>query len=257
VDAAATHKVALALDALTATFAFARFFQGVLFRQQRALAVYVAANAFATFLITFVPLSSQLYYRIFLGFESTMWVLQVLAVREIFALATARYPGIRTVGRRIVVGAVLVSAVTSVLVTTALWQNRASSRPTFLYFFVTVDRTILFSLAVIVISILLFLSHYPLNLHRNTYVSTALFSIGFLTQAAAQVIDILSPKLYSKPTDIAQSFISAASFFIWGLMLQRQNEAPEPQISFPTHKEQELLDQLESLNRLLSRAGRR
>ena len=134
------------------------------------------------------------------------------------------------------------------------WQEGA--KRTNLYYILVVQRSVVFTLAIIIVSILLFLTRYPLRLHRNSYVSTVFFSAVFLSEAVEMLIDSLSPHFHSTGVDVAQIGFAAACFVGWAWMLKPEIVGAPVRVTFENPHERELLQQLESLNRLLTRAGR-
>jgi hypothetical protein len=117
-------------------------------------------------------------------------------------------------------------------------------------------RSIVLSVALFILFILYSLSRYPLKLGRNICVSSALFSILFLGQAAQLLIDSFSSNLYSRLIDVADVIFGAACTLVWAALL-RSEPAPSPVVvKYSTGQEEQLLHQLDSLNRLLTRAAR-
>lgn len=119
------------------------------------------------------------------------------------------------------------------------------------------DRSIHFSLAVIIVILMVFLSRYPLRLDRNTYVATGFFSAMFLAEAAVRLLDILTPHLFVHSVDRPEVGFVSLCFLGCGIAL-RPAEAPI-MLRVPVNKpkETELLQQLESLNDILSGSVRR
>jgi hypothetical protein len=201
------------------------------------------------------PLKSSTYFWLYLASLGVNWVIDIFVVREMFALALGEYPGIRTAGRWAMYGATAVSVTASLAITTFFWNGGARGRSN-LFYVEVVNRSVVFTLAVVVASILIFLSRYPLHLHRNTYISTSFFGAVLLSEAALMLVDSLSPHLYSDLVDRTQVSFVAACLVGWAVMLRPQTAGAPARVSFETPAEQQLLRQLESFNSLLSRSGR-
>jgi hypothetical protein len=253
------HPLSLAeyLQAAGAALAAGRLLQLGFSRSQPALLAFLTFNSiYLIVLATFGP-ASNAYYTIYLVGTILYWVVSVVAVREMFALTFDGYPGIRTVGRWVLYAATALAIAVSVLITVAVRHEYGHGKA-LLYWAEISNRSVVFTLAVIIAAIVRFLSHYPLHLGRNTYVSTTFFSAVFLSEAGMLVADGLTRSLYIVWVDVAQVVFAGVCFFGWALLLRPELAAPTPQrISFESPAEHELLQQLDSLNRLLSRAGRR
>jgi hypothetical protein len=122
------------------------------------------------------------YFWSYLILEPLKCVFSVLAVREILSLAFDDYPGIRTVGRWVMYAGVALALGISLLLTGFFWASAAVGRAhSRLFYFEVSQRSIVFSLAVVIVVILFFLSKYPLHLNKNTLVSSAFFSAVLLS----------------------------------------------------------------------------
>ena len=179
----------------------------------------------------------------------------IFVVREMFALALVNYPGIGTAGRRAMYRATGFSVAVSVVTTATFWNGGARGRSRLFYIEVA-DRSIVFTSGLAVAAIIFFLSRYPLRLHPNTYISTAFFSAVFLSGATETLLDSLNPHLYSAWVDTIQIAFTAACFAGWALMLRPETADAPAQVYAESPSDQHLLEQLESLNRLLGKAGR-
>ena len=152
---------------------------------------------------------------------------------------------------------ICVSVVTSLALTRAFWDIGDSGRHKFgLFYFEEAQRSIVFSLAVVIVAIVFVLSKYPLRLNRNTYVSCAFFSAMFLSQAGDLFFDALTRNLYNRYADWTADFIIAFCLVAWAALLRPQT-APVARVAFADPQEDRLLQQLDALNQLMSRAARR
>jgi hypothetical protein len=249
-------SLAIFLEAAAATAAAARLIWLGSARREPALTLFLCYVAVASAALSSAPPRSLFYFWTFVVSTALNWVLSVYAVREMFALALDEYPGIRTAGRWAMYTAVGIAVTAASAVTTVFWRGGANGRSGIFYVLV-LNRSILFTLAVVVLAIVFFLSRYPLHLHRNTYISCFLFAAAFLAEACVQLIDTLQPHLFSRYLDVLGALFSAACFSFWAVLLRRERTPASSRITFESPDEGELLRQLESLNQLLSRAGRR
>ena len=244
------------LQAAAASVTAGRLFSLGLAKRQSALFVYLVEIAVVAFALGNLPAASAAYFWLYIAYVAVNWVVSIYVVREMFALALDGYPGIRTAGRWSMYGATAISVTASLAITTMFWNGGAHGRSN-LFYVQVVNRSVVFTLAVIVAAILVFLARYPLNLHRNTYVSTSFFSAVFLSEAAVMLVDSLNQHLYSAQVDRMQTIFVAACFIGWAVMLRPQTVMAPARVRVENAAEKELLQQLESFNSLLARAGRR
>jgi hypothetical protein len=244
------------LQGIAALAAAFRLLSLGLARRQTALFSFVLLNAANLLVLVSIPSDSPLYFWLFIGFTVVNWVAAFLAVRGMFGLSMGDYPGIRTAARWALYATTSLAALLALGIGASAWGAGRNGRSNLFYIEVA-DRSFLLTLAVIVVGLIFFLSRYPLHLLRNTYVSCAIFSGILLSQAAADLVDSLSPHLYSHGTDIAASLVCAAFYVAWAFLLRPEEAVAAARISFEAPDESALLGELEAMNRLLGRVGRR
>jgi hypothetical protein len=227
-------------------------------RKFPALSAYLLFVAVISLAYGLLNPRSLVYFWTYVVAEPLKCVFSIFAVREIFALTFVNYPGIRTVGRWGMYAGVSLALAVSLLLTGFFWDGAARGRAhSRLFYFEVSQRSIVFTLALVIVAILLFLSRYPLHLSRNTLVSSAFFSVLFLSEAAQLLIDSLAPKLYNHYVDRTESIFMAICLVGWTALLSPELERVPAQIKFPRPDEDRLLQQLDALNQLMSRAARK
>ena len=242
--------------AAAAAFAAVRLLQFRLARRFPFLFSYLAATCLYDPVLSVLAPKSKTYFWLFVISEPLLYCLAVLAVREMFSLIFRSYPGLRTAGSWALYAGLAVSLLIFFAFFQPPWAHE-SQNTRLLFYELAFDRLIHFTLAVVILAQMYFLSHYPLQLDRNTRVASGFFSAMFLAQSVARLIDTLTPKLHFRAVDYSEVAFSAMCFVGWGVML-RADAAPVPRSDGPREpREAELLQQLESLNEMLSRSGRR
>lgn len=201
--------------------------------------------------------TSALYFWCYVVLETLKCILAVVAVRELFALTFNNYPGIRTVGRWVMYAAVTLAVGISCLVTGVFWGGGPRGRSADLFYLEVSQRSIVFTLAFVIVAILVFLSKYPLHLSRNTMVSSVFFSVLFLSEAAQLLADGLATHLYNLYVDCTYSVVVAICLLGWAALLRPEPATAPVRITFSTPKEDHLLEQLNALNQMMTRAARR
>lgn len=247
----------LILQAAAAAFAAARLLQLRLTSRFICLFSYLVATFLFDLGLSVVSPYSQAYFWIYLVAGPTIWVTAPLAVFQLFSLIFRDFPGLRTIGRWALNGALALSIIVSAAILRAPWPSE-TARTKALYYELIFDRSIHFALAVIILVLIWFLSRYPLHLGRNTYVASGFFSAVFLAESVSRLIDTLTPALYANDVDRVEIVVVAMAFTVWGVMLRAASTAPVPaRVPANPGREAELLRQLDTLNGILNRSVRR
>jgi hypothetical protein len=218
---------------------------------------FLAFLALSEGVFAVVPDSSVLYFRMYVAYLPLQNILSIVAVRELFALVFDDYPGIQTIGRWAMYTGVVLSIASSVLIARIFWRGGVGNRAVRLFYLEVAQRSVVFSLAVVIATILFVLSRYPLRIDRNTYFSSLFFSSLFLSDAVRLLIDSLTPGLYNRFVDGGEGVIIAALLSVWAGLLGPEPSPVVSRIHFSVLGEKRLMEQLDSLNEFLGRAGRR
>ena len=249
------NGIANLLESAAAALAVGRLIQLKLVWRFPALIAWLAAIACWDFSLSFLSQQSPLYFRIWLGVVPVQSFFGVMAVRELFALVFRDYPGIRTAGRWGMYTGIGVAASGSIILANAF--RRTTEPGSLLLLDVEVlQRSVVFSLAVVILSILFFLSRYPLRLDQNTYVFSSFFSVIFLSEALRLLIDSLELRLNNHGVDLAEAIFVSICMVMWASLMQHADTPVPGRVRFSSPREDVLLEQLTSLNHMLSRAGR-
>lgn len=251
------HVVTEFLQAAAATIAVGRLIWLGLARRFPALLAYLILLAAANFISGVLPQNSTAYFHVYQAYVPLDCVFSVLAVRELFSLVFSDYPGIVTVGRWAMYTGTALAAGLSLVLANVFWRKDARYHSNTIQYLELSQRSILFSLVVVIATILFVLSRYPLQLRRNTWVLIAFFSTLFMSLAAALLIDSLAPHLYNRYVDGAEAIFIVLCVTGWAIQVQREPSPKVSRIHFSIQAEAHLMEQLESLNRFLGHAGRR
>lgn len=249
------EKLLMVLHAVAAALAAARMLQLGLAKRQTAVLCFLLVTATSNAVLASTSLVSKTYFWSYLTIQPLTILVEGCVVRELFALTMSSWPGIRAAAVRMLYGAITASISASLLLTAVFWGGGAHGRSN-LFYILLIERAAQFGLAAVVISLLLFLSHYPLQLPRNIYVSSYFFGLVFLVEAADSLIATISPHLFSAQADVAALIVMCVLLTGWAAML-RGHDPVRNQVRFEYSADRELLLQLESLNRTLSGVGRR
>jgi len=246
------------IQAAVGTVAVARLIHLNLAKRFPALLAYLIFLAAINVVYGLLNQASKGYYFSYVVLEPVECIFSIFAVRELFALTFDDYPGIRTVGRWVMYGGVALALGLSLLFTGFFWTSRTMVRGDARLYYVEVSkRPVVFTLAFVIVTILIFLSKYPLHLSRNTLVSSVFFSVLFLSEAARLIVDSLAPQLHNVYVDLGESAFTAICLVGWAALLRPEPSTAPTRVTFSTPQEDHLLQQLNSLNQLMTRAARR
>ena len=245
----------IVLQATAAALSAARLLYLGIYKKHPALLSYLILNSAGLCFLGIFPTASIQYFWGFVAFQTATVVIEFAVVRELFGVSMRDYPNIRAASRLMLYGAVTVSIVVTSVLNATFWNGGPHGRSN-IFYVLKIDQSIKISLTVVIISLLLFLSHYPLNLSRNLYMSSYFFSAVFLMDAATRLLDSMAPHLFSNSSDVADQILSTVLFLGWAVMLRRDSTVPVVRIP-DGPREEALLLQLQSINQTLSRAGRR
>jgi hypothetical protein len=246
------QRVLLVMQAVAPAFAVVRLIRLGLRRQFPWLFAYLLFSAAYLALVALLFDHKAAYMVMYSIVQPLNVCVAALAVAEMIGLIFRDYPGLKTTGKWAINGALAVSVCASVVVA-AMFPAPEKYGSFFVYYELILERSAVFSLAAIIAVLMVFLSRYPLRLGRNTLVASWFFSALFLAQAAAKLIDSISPHLSSRSVDFTEVGFSSICYVGWGLLL-RTADAPGPKRQ-PIDKlrEARLLQQLELMNGVLSR----
>lgn len=241
------------VEAAAAAIAIARLISLQLAGIFPALLSFLAVIAATAVGGSFLQPHSRSYFWLYVIETPVYCVLALIAARELFTVVFVKYPGIRTAGRRAVYwGAACAFAASGAI---ALIY-RGSVVLTHLVYIELLRRSVVLSVALFILFILYSLSRYPLHLGRNVVISSGIFSVLFLSQAAQLLIDSLSIHLYSRSVDLFNVAFGAACTVAWALLLRPEPAKMPVIVKYSSGQEEQLLAQLDQLNRLLTRAAR-
>jgi hypothetical protein len=245
------------LQTAAAMVAVTRLIYLSLARQFPALVAYLVFMAVINLDFGLLNRASDLYFWSYVVLEPLKWLFSILAIRELFALTFKSYPGIRTVGRWAMYAGVAFALGISLLATRFFWSGGPHGRSAHLFYFEVSQRSVVFTLAFVVVTILLVLSRYPLHLNKNALVSSIFFSVLFLSEACRVLIDTLAPRLFNDYADLPAAIFVSVCLAGWAAMLRPEPETAPARITFSGPHEDHLLQQLNALNQMMTRAARR
>jgi hypothetical protein len=201
--------------------------------------------------------ASKIYFWSFCVITWVLWFFYLVAAQGLYSNVFRGYPGIASIGRWIVIAAGLCILVTGA---TNFYLSRRLSSPSWLYTTVTmIDRALLLGLAFFFVLLVSIMAHYPISIPRNLVVHSIAFSAVLLIQALVSLVDQWTAHQFTAELNNFSSLVSGVTIFSWAWFLSRRGELThvrtrqrlDPEVEF------RLLGQLDSINGILLRAGRK
>lgn len=228
-----------------------------LYRRYRAFFAYLVFATLSNGVLAIPRPDSKLYYQIWIRTEPVGWFFFVLVVLEIYALVLQDYRGLSTVGRWLLIGAVIVALVASGLSLMAPSQH--TRQGLLLTYYYAAERAVYFSLVAFLITIMGVLMQYPITLSRNIIVHSIVFSVYFLAYTVIYLLLSMAGYEVILAVRFALSIVTLGALTVWLVMLNQRGELRKQSLrpSWMPGREDELVSQLNHLNAALLRATRK
>jgi hypothetical protein len=213
--------------------------------------------AAANLLPLFETSSSKSYFWFYICSTPFLWILYLTAAFFLYRSVFTDYPGIASLGKWAVSAATI--AILAAGVASLLFSRRLFS-PGQLYTVVTmIDRSLLAGLSLFFILLVSILSRYPISVGRNLAANCILFSAILLVQALQSVGDQLTAHRFTDVTNAIASLVTAVLCLLWARMLSPEGDRTIVRVRqrIDPALEYRLLGQLNSINGILLRAGRK
>ncbi|MBX9603875.1 MAG: hypothetical protein K2X35_22905 [Bryobacteraceae bacterium] len=204
-----------------------------------------------------IPSNSTAYGITYVVFESLKLVLFFLVSLELCSNTLARYPGIATVGRLFIqVAGVLAIGIAGGIA--AAMGDTGGPYPVLTMFF-TLVRSVMITLAVLLMLNTLFLAWFPVRLSRNVARFLAGYVVYFSARALVMAgLTMLDPA-FTRSLSAAAMIALAACMIFWLFTLRASGETAESVsgITWEPGLDARLVAQLDNLNSSLARAVRK
>ena len=235
-----------------------RFVQSGLHRRYPVFTVFLIVQFISSALIQLYKPSSAGYFYVYVYTTPLIWILYVLIVRELYSLVLRDYPGIYSMMRWSMYGVVALAVCISLLSVVVTFRQAAGAHSKISYYYL-IERGIVFALVLFIVSMLWFLSRYPVRLSRNILIHCFLYSALFLCDAALLLVQSLTLMRYTAMLNLALLTISAACFTGWAALFSKKGEGELVRVRHyqDSMDEDRLLSELNSINSTLLRAARR
>lgn len=201
------------------------------------------------------------YFWVWTVLSPVSHLMSFLIVLELYSLVFGNYKGIATASRWALFTALGISLAISLLILPLELRNQASAvslRGTILRFMSILDRGVTASLVVFLLLIALYLFWCPVPLCRNLILHCIVFSSLFFSRAVLLLVHNINGNVPMAIINLLQEGAWILCQFVWIFWFTPQGEMRQARIRGPAPpaREAALVEQLDSLNVALLRAGR-
>lgn len=226
-----------------------KLFVTKLFQKYRYFGLLIAVEAARLPLMAAVPIRSNLYAYVYFATAPFIWILYVLVVLEFFQIILRNHPGIATIGRKAVAAAMVFSVVVSA-VTLMFDLQQISTEAALLHNFMLLERIVMTSLLVLLLSLIAFASHFPVPVAPNIRAHASIFAVYFTVRTAVFFLRMFFGLDVVVVLNITLNILAISCLLAWTILLKPHGEtAPLPKL--PSASEERLLAQLEAINQSL------
>ena len=231
-----------------------------LIRSYRFFSAFLGAEVLRAIAVPlfFGSTATDAYGWFYVGTAPVIVILQVLVVLELYTLVLRHHPGIRTLGRWVVAGGLLIGVAVTALTLAPDFSNAGQQYRLLLYTSV-LERTVASVLLLLLVAIASFLVWFPVPLSRNTVVHSLLFGVYFAGAAALLMVrNAIGPEII-RTLSTVNLVLAACCFVAWSLLLSRDGERRVVVVGHRWRPDagRRLVQQLQAINDGLLRAGRK
>ena len=248
-------KGLLVVNTLAAMAVAVRLYTLGLHKRYRWFFLYWVVGVGRSLLLMPFPTNRSAYLYLWLSTQPLIWLVNVAVVQETYSLVLREHRGIYSLGRWFYYGAVSVAVILSLLALVPTWGT-----PTRLHHvFFLVDRGVRTSLAVFLLLLLAFIHWFPVPMCRNLLLHCFVYSAYYLSGSMALLVRTLFGADLNYLVSTILTGVGLAAQLTWIIFLSRQGETVPARVPLRRGAEVErrLLEQLDSINTALLRAGRK
>lgn len=198
-----------------------------------------------------VSFQTNLYGYVFLITELLMVCFYALIIFELYSILLRELEGIAKIAQRFTIAALGMAVLIAFLLRRAL-PHPSGLMEEFFY----LEAALVLSMVLFIFLITLFLTYYPIPLHRNALLYAIGYALYFLSKAALLFINNAASSAWLRACSTAALVVSTTCIVFWALYLNREGERRTVTVGhmWSTPKTQEqVLRRLHDINNSLSR----
>jgi hypothetical protein len=206
----------------------------------------------------FLPYRTNLYLWTWTFSAPLFWLAYILVVLELYSLVLRKYAGIASLGRWLLIGALVISIGASGLSLPVDLSNPGERFP-IIRSVTAMERGVMTSLAIFLLLITLFLVWYPVPLSRNVMMHSMVCALYFLGSTMGLLVRNVAGHGATMAVNVAMNGLDLACLVLWGVLLTRAGETSTRLLrnNWRPEQQERLLEQLSSVNAVLLRAARK
>jgi len=223
----------------------------------RWLTVYILGYALQFVIVAAVPLRTTLYGYFYMLGESLGLLLSILVVLELVRLSLAEHRALAVFGRRAVF---LMMVLAALLAASGLVLDPVilPGQSPFMHRFFTAERTLDFTVLIVLLAISIFMLWFPVRLRRNIVLYIGGFAVFYLSRTFGLLaINLLPPASLRVISDVLM-LCSAGCLIMWFWGLRREDQDSMTVVGHRWNpaEMQRLYGQLDEINATLERFRR-
>ncbi len=204
---------------------------------------------------TVVGVRSKAYVGIYTYGYPLTWALSCLVLWDLYSIIFAKYTGIRMWARWCVYAALVLAAAQTVA--SASVTREMLRQAGMLGHLEFIGHNLVFFLAVLAILLMAALSRYEMGIHPNVAVSGFCFGLLLLGDAGSGIADHIMSGSNVMVVNEVITFLNIGFFSMWALLLKREDRPARRVIRRIRSDAAKRLHELEILNEILLRPGRK
>ena len=229
-----------------------------LYKAYPKFSFFIGFQIIRFFVLALLPVRSAAYGRIFFSTLPLLWILYVLVLLEVFQAALAEVPGVASFSRKFVISALGVGVTLAI---STLFLNLQHKNPEYVLLenFVLADRVIELALLLFLLLLTAFLGYYPVAIHRNARIHTAIFSFYFFAKTAILLLRSTIGPSIANETNLAGRLLTTFCLLCWIFLLTKAGEHRVVRSNWIMAADQEgkMLAQLDAINATLLKTTKR
>ena len=218
------------------------------------LICYLALQLLDAFVLLAFTFHDQVVFWWYVLSSPVRLCLYIVLVRDLYSALFQGYPGIRTVARWSMYGALVIAGLLSFGVVAFTYVSHSATTSK-LFYFELAQRTILLALVIFVLMLLLATFRYRMLIPKALIVSSLAFCLLFACEVTVLFYNWQFPNSPAIALNFGLALVSSACYLGWAAMLRpAATPAPTTTSARDAAREERLLSQLTLINATLLRA---
>ncbi|MBZ5620389.1 MAG: hypothetical protein LAQ69_16940 [Acidobacteriia bacterium] len=229
--------------------------------------LYLRYRVFFAYFIFRVPVAaytlltdvkSHGYFYFWVVTQPLIWIFYAWVVLELCRLVLERHKGLYSLGKWAMYLGMAVSVTLSVLSLLPRINPTTTQRSRAIFYVMAADRGVTFSLAILVLLMLLMISRYPVRLSRNVVLHASLYTIFFLSNTLGVLLQSVFGLRHYTAIDTGLLCVSVICVLAWLFFLTPEGEEVRVNIPhFDPKQEERILYHLDTLNATMLKVSRK